>query len=98
MSNLNARYQDRDESSAEFHFTDSVIVRMQDMPLQFLPTGEEYLSEIIIMDDEQSCNIVIRLSNEKLPSGLTYSNVMDFKREWKFLPLSNNKQEGNNEY
>lgn len=88
MSNPNARYDDHDESSAEFHFTDSVIVRMQDMPLQFLPTGEEYLSEIIIMDDEESGNIVIRLSNEKFPSGLTYSNVVDFKREWKFMPLN----------
>lgn len=88
MSNPDAHCDDRDESSAEFHFTDSVIVRMQDMPMQFLPTGEEYLSEIIIMDDEESGNIVIQLSNEKFPSRLTYSNVVDFKREWKFMPLN----------
>ena len=77
---------------------DSILVQMSDMPLQFLPTGEIYLSEVTVMDDDPSGNIVIRVSNEKFPSSVTYSNVIDFKREWKFLPLSNNKQEGNNEY
>lgn len=76
---------------------DSILIRMSDMLLQFLLTGEIYLSEVTAMDDEASGNIVIRVSNEKFPSSVTYSNVMDFKREWKFLPLSNNKQEDNNE-
>lgn len=76
---------------------DSILIRMSDMLLQSLLTGEIYLSEVTAMDDEASGNIVIRVSNEKFPSSVTYSNVMDFKREWKFLPLSNNKQEDNNE-
>lgn len=76
----------------------SILIRMSDMLLQSLLTGEIYLSEVTVMDDEVSGNIVIRVSNEKFPSGVIYSNVMDFKREWKFLPLSNNEQEGNNEY
>ena len=77
---------------------DSILVQMSDIPLQSLLTGENYLSKVIVMDDEASCNIVIRVSNEKFPSSVTYSNVMDFKREWKFLPSLNNKQEDNNEY
>lgn len=77
---------------------DSILVQMSDIPLQFLLTGENYLSEVTVMRDETSGNIVIRVSNEKFPSSVTYSNVIDFKQEWKFLPLSNNEQEGNNEY
>ena len=77
---------------------ESILVQMSDILLQFLLTGENYLSEVTVMSDETSGNTVIRVSNEKFPSSATYSNVIDFKREWKFLPLSNNEQEDNNEY